>query len=181
LISILPQSLPSVRGLQDFSTLMAGQDEVYVVPDPDMPADQRAEWLAKIRPALAEVPNVARVEFPSEELAKNAGVFAAWLLVNAPPQAFQRAQAALGVEEATRRLAEIPDKLAGAVDPVELESLRLDPLGLREALGSGDGPGFAMPQTSFLVVSPQQSFDGYGGGHRICGRLASASPGKSPS
>ena len=155
LISILPQSLPSVRGLQDFSTLAVGQDEVYVVPDPEMPAEQRAEWLAKIRPALAEVPNVAQMEFPSEELVKNAGVFAAWLLVNAPPETFQRAKAALVEEEAARQLAEIPEKLAGAVDPVELETLRLDPLGLREVLGSEDGPGFAMPQPSFLVVSPE--------------------------
>ena len=37
LIPILPQSLPSVRGLQDFSTLAVGQDEVYVVPDPGLP------------------------------------------------------------------------------------------------------------------------------------------------
>ena len=156
LIPILPQNLPSVRGLQDFSALALGQDEVYVVPDPEMPADQRAEWLAKIQPALAQVPNVARVEFPSEELVKNAGVFAAWLLVNAPTNAFQRAQAALGADEAARRLADIPEKLAGAVDPIELETLRFDPLGLREVLGSGstDAPGFAMPQPSFLVVSP---------------------------
>jgi len=155
LLPILPGSLPSVRGLQDFSTLAVGEDEVYVVPDPGLPEGRRAELLAQIQPALAGVANVARVEFPTAELSKNAGVFAAWLLVNAPPETFQRAQAALGGKEPARRLAEIPEKLAGAVDPVELETLRLDPLGLREVLGSTVAPEFAIPQPSFLVVSPQ--------------------------
>jgi hypothetical protein len=156
LIPILPGSLPSVRGLQDFSTLAMGEDEVYVVPDPELPEGRRAEILAKIRPALAGVANVGRVEFPSEELSKNGGVFAAWLLANAPPETFQKVQAALEARNAEGRLAEIPEKLAGAVDPAELETLRIDPLGLLELLGSGSqqSSGFEIPQPSFLVVSP---------------------------
>ena len=155
LLPILPESLPSVRGLQDFSQLALGEDEVYVVPNPSLSPERREDLLRKLQPALSSVEGVARVGFPSEELVENAGVFAAWILLNAPPETFRQVKEMFSAEVVSKRLAELPEKLAGAVDPVEIETLRLDPLGLLEVLGSSSGPMSAMPRPEFLVVSPK--------------------------
>ncbi len=155
LLPILPQSLPSVRGLQDFSRLALGEDEVYVVPNPALPPQRREHLLKKLQPALSGVEGVAKVGIPSGEWVENAGVLAAWILFNAPPETFRQVQQALSSESVSKRLAEIPEKLAGAVDPVEVETLRLDPLGLLEVLESRSVPTSAMPRPEFLVVSPQ--------------------------
>lgn len=155
LLPILPESLPSVRGLEDFSQLALGEDEVYVVPNPSLSQERREDLLRKLQPALSSVEGVERVDFPSEELMENAGVFAAWILLNAPPETFRQVKDMFSAEVVSKRLAEIPVKLAGAVDPVEMETLRLDPLGLLEVLGSSSGPMSAMPRPEFLVVSPK--------------------------
>ncbi len=156
LIPILPESLSSVRGLRDFSELVVGENDIQVVPDPALPVERRAELLAKLQPALAGEEKVARVQFPMEDLTRNAGVFAAWILLNAPPETFQKVQAALDGPRVAGRLAEIPEKLSGAVDPMDIVKLQLDPLGLLEELGTGGGflPAADGQAPSFLIVSP---------------------------
>ena len=156
LLPILPPGLPSVRGLENFRQLALGEDEVYVVPNPSLSQEQREGLLEKLRPALSGGEGVGRVAYPSGDLVENAGVFAAWILLNAPPETFRRAKAAFSDELVLNRLHEIPEKLAGAVDPVEIETLRFDPLGLLEVLGSNSSvvPISGIPRREFLVVSP---------------------------
>lgn len=154
LLPILPPSLPSVRGLVEFSHLAAGEDDVFAVADPSLPMEDRIALLQKARTALAATQGVKRVAAPEESIANNLGVFAAWVLLNSPPEVFTPMLPSLGYEQARQRLAGIPSKLAGAVDPVEIARLQLDPLGLIPEGGGGD-VGAEIPESAgFLRISP---------------------------
>lgn len=155
-LPVLPQELPSVRGLTDFAQLAIGKDDIYAVVDPELPESRLAQLLQLIQSKLSACEGVGSVSFPGETFLKNPGTFAAWMLINAPPSVFE---SVLGVMDANRvkeRLAKIPEQLAGAVDPEELVRLQMDPLGLLEALGSngGENPFSAVTAPRFLVVAP---------------------------
>ena len=152
LLSTLPPSLPSVRGLSELSKITAGKGEIYVVANPSLTSEEREALLQRARPALAAVPGVASVAGPAETIWENAGVLAAWILANAPPEHFANVLSSLELEEVQTRLAAIPQKLSGAVDPTEIIRLQMDPLGL---LPSRDISGSGIP-AGFLIVTPFQ-------------------------
>ena len=156
LLPILPPSAPSVRGLHEFARLAAGEDEVYVVPNPDLSESERLRLLTAIRPALTAVPGILQVAAPGELLGKNLGTFAAWALLNSPPEVFRQSIQALNGEDARARLAQIPSKLSGAVDPADIVRLQFDPLGLLDNL-DGEGAEMDIPGApSFLMVTPDR-------------------------
>ncbi|MBJ7390957.1 MAG: MMPL family transporter, partial [Chthoniobacterales bacterium] len=88
---------------------------------------------------------------PSEDLAENAGVFAAWVASNAEPAVFEKITRALMRDQAAERLSEIPSRLTGAVNPLELVRLQIDPLGLLpEDMPPAEAAG------DFLIVRPSE-------------------------
>lgn len=152
LLPILPSNLPSVRGLEEFTRLAAGDGEIYAVPDPALSPDDRGRLLGKARAALAPLSSIASVSTPGETLEKNSGTFAAWLLLNGPPEVFHSTLEKLRDTTVRERLASIPDKLTGAVDPSDIVRLQLDPLGLLPDTDSFSEN--APDNSSFLVITP---------------------------
>lgn len=156
-LPILPPSLPSVRGLSEFAKTAVGEDEIYAVVNPAVRGAERETLLAKAQTALSTVPGVARVADPGDTARHQAGTLGAWFLLNSPPEVFSRATAALSPEAVDQRLADISDRLTGAIDPGEIARLQMDPLGVLERLGtSGEAPpsGLAAPPTGFLRITP---------------------------
>jgi predicted exporter/lauroyl/myristoyl acyltransferase len=158
LLPVLPPQLPSVRGLDEFSRLAAGDHEIYAVPDPALSAEERGELLAKTRAALAKLPGVASVSTTQETLAEHSGILAAWLLLNSPPEVFASTMEKLGDRSVRDRLASIPARLTGAVDPVEIVQLQIDPLGLLPA--SGPAPALSPGVSEFLIITPARTLAG---------------------
>lgn len=154
LLQTLPDSLPSVRGLVGFSRLAAGEDNVFVVADPASSVQERVRWLEKARVALQAVNGVGRVSAPEEDFADNIGVFAAWILLNSPPEVFLPLTKSVAYDEARARLEALPSRLAGAVDPVEIARLRMDPLGLIAGGDAGSAGAFLPDAAGFLRVTP---------------------------
>lgn len=155
LLPILPPDLPSVRGLTDFSRLAIGEDDVFAVVDPSISEQDRVKLLEKIRPALEATKGVKQVVAPDESIAKNIGIFAAWVLLNSPPEVFSSMTQSLDYEEARARLSKIPSQLAGAVDPGEIARLQLDPLGLLGETDGGDAAAGMPDSGGFLRVTPE--------------------------
>ena len=88
LLPILPRDLPSVRGLEAFSRLAAGETEVFAVADPSLPAAEQQQLLDQARAAWSVVPAVSSVTSPGENISSEAGTLAAWTLLSAEPSAF---------------------------------------------------------------------------------------------
>lgn len=157
-LPILPASLPSVQGLTDFALGAAGKDEIYAVVDPMVQGTERQELLATARTALSAAPGVERVVAPGE-IAKNyAGALGAWILLNSPPEIFARATGAFSPDVMAKRLEEIPERLAGAIDPAQIVQMQFDPLGVLESLGGerGDQSAFGSMgmDAGFLIITP---------------------------
>ena len=159
LLPILPPSAPSVRGLSDFARSAAGEDEIYAVVDPSITGAAREELLVATRAALQAVPKVSRVTAPGEIAEKNEGVLAAWMLLNSPPEVFSRANAAFAPDAAASRLADIPERLSGAIDPEDVMRLQLDPLGILESIGGGNAQPTAQAG-GFLAITPDHPLNG---------------------
>ncbi|MBJ7392906.1 MAG: MMPL family transporter, partial [Chthoniobacterales bacterium] len=153
LLPILPPSLPSVRGLSDFARLAAGEDEIYAVADPALPEAEREDLLAKAKAVASSVKGVAEVAAPSETAARNAGTLGAWMLLNAPPEIFARATTVFQDDVAKERLAQIPGRLSGAIDPEQIVRLQLDPLGVLDTIG-GSGSAAFPESGGFLAITP---------------------------
>ncbi len=141
LLALLPQDLPSVRGLDGFSRQFASDREVIIVADETMPPAEREEALRKLRPVLAAIPGAESVTAPGEEWLSQAPTLAAWMVWNLPPEQFRKVAAALQPEPVRKKLAELPDILAGALDAEELALHQFDPLGLLKALSSEGNEG----------------------------------------
>jgi predicted RND superfamily exporter protein len=63
LLALLPQELPSVRGLDVFSRQFASDREVIIVADESMPVTERKLALHKLKPLIATLPGVAKSRF----------------------------------------------------------------------------------------------------------------------
>ncbi len=150
LLPILPPQLPSVRGLETFAALAAGDNQVLAVPDPALPADERARLLAAARTALTACPEVAAVTTPTEPFESQSGALAAWLLLHADPAVFARVLETLRPDVVNERLRALPSQLAGAVDPFEVVRRQLDPLALWPDPNEVDEP----PVPEFLIITP---------------------------
>ena len=92
LLALLPQDIPSVRGLDGFSRQFASDRELIVVADEAMPAAQREEALHKLKPAIAALPGVESVQSPGEEWLQNTPQLAAWAAWNLPPEQFGKSR-----------------------------------------------------------------------------------------
>lgn len=150
LLPVLPRDLPSVRGLAEFSRLAAGENEVFAVADPALPAEERRRSLDLAAAAWRGVPDVAGVTTPGGEAADQAGALAAWMLLHADTDHFRQVVAALEPASVQQRLAALPSRLAGAVDPVEIARAQIDPLGLLpEDWDAADGP-----DAGLLIITP---------------------------
>jgi lauroyl/myristoyl acyltransferase len=134
-LQILPAHLPSVRGLSDFAKAAAGRETFFVIVNPDLPAGERERIVAKLRPALEAGKEIARIEAPGETFFRNPGSFAAWMLANAPPEVFSKALESFDPERMREQIAGIPERLRGAVDPMELIRVQWDPLGVFDFSG----------------------------------------------
>lgn len=141
LLALLPQDLSSVRGLDGFSPQFASDREVILVADETMPPAEREEALRKLRPVLASIPGAESVSAPGEEMLSQAPTLAAWMVWNLPPKQFQKVIAAFQPEPVRKKLAELPDILAGALDAEELAMHQFDPLGLLKSLSSEQSDG----------------------------------------
>ena len=172
-LPILPEGLPSVKGLTDFARLAGGQDEIYLVPDPNLPEQRRRAIIENLGPMISALPGVEKAESPGEAFMKHPGSLAAWILLNSPPSTFQQVVSALKPELIRRKLERIPEQLAGVIDPADLFRLQLDPMGLLEALGANTGIGEYSQLAgnggdNFLIISPSQI---NGGTERDCALL----------
>lgn len=155
LLPVLPQNLPSVRGLGEFARLAAGQDEVYAVPNPALSTEGRARILEQARSALEQSEMVGSVLTPRELFDANIGAFAAWMVSHTDAETFGGICAALSNENASQSLLQLPSRLTGAIDPVDLYRLQIDPLGLLPSdIGSDDQP------PDFLIVRPSTPLSG---------------------
>ncbi len=141
LLALLPQELPSVRGLDQFQRHFASDREVILVTDDTLPAAARDEVFQKLRPVLAALPGVESVAAPGDEWLQAAPQLAAWAIWNSPPEQFTRMLAALEPGPVRARLDELPSVLTGALDPEQLTRRQFDPLGLLDALGVGKDHG----------------------------------------
>ena len=150
LLPILPRDLPSVRGLEAFSRLAAGETEVFAVADPSLPAAEQQQLLDQARAAWSVVPAVSSVTSPGENISSEAGTLAAWTLLSAEPSAFAAITTALEPAAVQERLQAIPSRLTGAVDPLEIVRLQLDPLGLLP----DDFEAVAADTPGFLIIAP---------------------------
>lgn len=156
LLPVLPPSAPSVRGLSDFARLAAGEDEIYAVADPALTAEERDELLAAARSAMSAVPGVARVSAPGEIQEAQAGTIGAWMLLNALPEVFARANAAFEPQTVEQRLSQIPSRLAGAIDPEQIVRLQFDPLGVLDSIAGNGAVAPAQP-AGFLGITPDHA------------------------
>jgi predicted exporter/lauroyl/myristoyl acyltransferase len=150
LLPVLPPQLPSVRGIDAFARLAAGENEVFAVADPALSAAERARLLSATRTALAKLPAIASISTPAEQFEAQSGTLAAWLLLQADPSVFAGVITALEPAAVEERLRGIPARLAGAIDPFEIVRLQLDPLGLLP--DTLEPPAENTP--AFLVVTP---------------------------
>ncbi len=157
LLALLPQDMPSVRGLDAFSRQFASDREVILVADTTMPAEDREEALRLLRPALASLDGVESVAVPGEEWTTRAPDLAAWAAWNLPPEEFRKITAQLEPENVRDKLAALPELLSGALDAEELAMRQFDPLDLMAAL-SGDAPASApeeerLPPPALAITS----------------------------
>ena len=157
LLALLPQDLPSVRGLDAFARQFASDQELVLVVGEDMPALQRKQVLRKIRPVLASLPDVASVRAPGEEWRLNAPLLAAWTVWNLPSDQFRKLTAALEPQRVRATLAALPETLSGALSWENLMLRQFDPLGLLQVL-TGEhenflGPSKPQPPSSLLITA----------------------------
>lgn len=158
LLPVLPQGLPSVRGLAEFSRMAAGEDEIFAVANPLLPEHERRRLLSAARRAAASVPGVGSVATPAEAALRDPGLIAAWWLVNAPPETFRTFAAQLAPDAVRASLADLPSRLAGAIDPAEVARLQLDPLGL---LPDAEFPDIGTTEdAAFLIITPAGHLSG---------------------
>ena len=153
-LQILPGNLPSVQGLADFAKAAAGRETFFVVTDPALPRPDRERILGRLRPALEKSPRVAQLEAPGEAFLKKPGEIAAWMLVNADPEVFSKALEALDPSRMKTRLAGVPERLRGALDPAELMRAQWDPLGVLDFQPENTESGAGFPdgiEASFLI------------------------------
>ncbi len=141
LLALLPQELPSVRGLDQFQRQFASDREVILVADDTLSAAKRDQVFRKLRPILATLPGVESVEAPGDDWLRAAPQLAAWAIWNSMPEQFSRIVAALGPAPVRARLDELPSALSGVLDPEELSRRQFDPLGLFDALAAGKEHG----------------------------------------
>ena len=172
-LPILPEGLPSVKGLTDFARLAGGQDEIYLVPDPDISEQRRGAILERLKPILSALPGVAKAESPEQAFLSHPGTLAAWILLHSPPDLFHRLVSSLSPEQIRQKLQIIPEQLSGVIDPADLFRLQLDPIGLLETLGANTEIGDRFQSAgsggaSFLIISPSQL---NGGTERDCALL----------
>lgn len=154
LLPTLPPSLPSVRGIIEFTGLAVGEDDVFAVANPSLPATERAQLLETARAALASAQGVRKVVAPQETFMQNLGAFAAWVLINAPPEVFSPVAEAVSSGQARERLASIPSRLSGAVDPAEILQMQFDPLGLLPETDGAEATSGMPESAGFLRISP---------------------------
>jgi predicted exporter len=150
LLPVLPPDLPSVQGIRTYADLAAGQNEVFAVADPALPPEDRDRLLAETRAALTALPQVAAITTPAEQVEEQAGALAAWMLLHADEAVFAEVNEALKPAAVAQSLANLPARLAGTIDPVEIMRAQLDPLGLLP--DSLDPPAEDAP--AFLVIKP---------------------------
>jgi predicted exporter/lauroyl/myristoyl acyltransferase len=150
LLPVLPPDLPSVQGIRTYAGLAAGQNEVFAVADPALPPEDRDRLLAETRAALTALPQVAAITTPAEQFEEQAGALAAWMLLHADEAVFAQVNEALQPAAVAENLANLPARLAGTIDPVEIMRAQLDPLGLLP--DSLDPPTEDAP--AFLVINP---------------------------
>lgn len=157
LLALLPQDLPSVRGLDGFSRQFASDREVILVADETVQPAEREDLLRRLKPLLAALPGVESVAAPGEEMLSQAPALAAWMVWNLPPGQFQKVSSALQPETVRKKLAELPDILSGALDAEELALHQFDPLGLLKSLSSENSDGASQwkeqPGTSLTITA----------------------------
>lgn len=138
LLALLPPHLASVRGLDAFQRGFASDREVILVADESLDPAKRTEILKELRPVLAALPGVESVQTPGGDYSERLPQLAAWALWNMPPEGFTKATAALQDKVVADRLENLPNELAGALDPAEMIKLQTDPLGLIDAISEGN-------------------------------------------
>jgi predicted exporter len=157
LLALFPQASPSVMGLQAFQRHVTSDREVILVAGEAMPSAAREDAFRRLRPALAVLPGIGSVTAPGDQWIEAAPELAAWAIWNLPPQRFALIVDALGPGPVAQRLAELPSRLTGAFDPEDLMRRQLDPLGLLEVLGAGQGLfGTAGPTAHSITVTAER-------------------------
>lgn len=173
-LPILPPDLPSVRGIQMYADLAAGENEVFAVPDPALPTAERERLLSETRTALSALPQVAAVTTPAEQFENQSGALAAWMLLQADESVFAEVAGALEPAAVRQSLARLPSRLAGTIDPVEIMRAQLDPLGLLP--DSLEPPAEDAP--SFLIVIPSSDLPDSGADAAFVDTLRGNLPGE---
>ncbi len=75
LLPLLPDGLPSVRGLAEFQRRFASEREVFVVADPALPETARAAAMQKLCPALAALAALAALPGVASVAARGAHLY----------------------------------------------------------------------------------------------------------
>jgi len=152
LLALLPQDLPSVRGLDGFSRQFASDRELILVADDALPAARRAELWARLRPALAALEDVQGVQEAGAYWLQLAPQLAAWIAWNLPPERFADLTGALAAQPVQGKLRRLPQELAGAFDWERLPLRQFDPLDLLAALHPGGGVAPSAPEAPWSLT-----------------------------
>jgi predicted RND superfamily exporter protein/lauroyl/myristoyl acyltransferase len=136
LLPLMPQDLPSVRGLTLFQeNFSSAQDVTVVLTNPAAAGDLNGR--------LRSLPEVEATFVLGGRQLDSAVQSIAWMIANLPPDKFARFQSFFTPAELDRRLEIARENLAGAVDLSEAAMAQFDPLGILPWLR--DEAGIAAP------------------------------------
>lgn len=142
-LQLLPGDIPAVRGLQLHQRHFAAEGDLLLTvaaPTADV-AEQAARAVAE---ALRDATSlVARAVWRPPWLDDPAAMadLVAWLWLNAPPDACQALSERLEPAMLEAHLAEVRERLAVSLSPLELGRASYDPLGLTELPGASAATG----------------------------------------
>ena len=188
LLSLLPPSLPEVRGLALYQKHFSGKDEALITYQPtrdagdtDDVATASAEGARRIADALRARPDLARSvtwQPPWNEHPEDAAELLAWFWLNRPPEQFAKLAERLDPANAPARLADAVDRMTSSFSPMDLALTGFDPYGIADpellaetgllpgggGSNSGGDTGFASVdgKTRILYVQLPPEVDGTG-------------------
>ncbi len=152
LLPLMPQDLPTVRGLTLFQQhFSSAQDVTVVLTNPAAAGD--------LNRRLRDLPGVEATYVLGGRQLDSAVQSVAWIIANLPPEKFARFRSLFTPAELDRRLETARQNLAGAVDLPEAAMVRLDPLGILPWLRDEAGitaPSIEANAAAIVVRSRQE-------------------------
>ena len=133
-LSLLPQDLPEVRGLQLLLEHFGLPDELVITVTAENPAEAESLTTSLAAHLREKTPSTIRTAPPWIENPESLAPLAAHALLNQPPAEFQSTLDRLEPAAARVRAQDSLDRLATSMSPEDMARLGYDPLGLLDNL-----------------------------------------------